>query len=204
MTISNPMMMVMLLMAATVVPGRAAGPSGDMAPAEALHRGGSVLMIRHALAPGSGDPDHFKLGDCTTQRNLSEQGRDQARAIGAFLRRQGVAGARVYASQWCRCLETASLMDVGTVQPLPALNSFFARPEEGPARLKALRSFLDRQPRDGPLIIMVTHFVTISALTGKGVSSGEGVVLLLEETGLNVRGHLTFDETTHGHAKDSP
>lgn len=187
----------MLLFAATTAPGRAMDPSSGLTPVDALHGGGRVLMIRHALAPGTGDPENFVLDDCATQRNLNQQGRDQARAIGAFLRRQGIARARVYASQWCRCLETARLMEMGTVQPLAALNSFYARPEERPIRIKALRSFLDRQPRDGPLIIMVTHFVTINAMTGEGVSSGEGVVLHLEATGPKVLGRLTFNEDKH-------
>lgn len=172
----------------------ASSTPGTRSPVDALHDGGTVLLIRHALAPGSGDPDHFILEDCTTQRNLNRQGRDQARAIGAFLHRQGIAGARVYASQWCRCLETARLMDLGPVQPLPALNSFYARPEDRPGRMQALRSFLDRQPRDGPLIIMVTHYVTINALTGEGVSSGEGVVLQRDGAGQHVLGRLRFDD----------
>jgi len=197
MTIRRPLVFLMLLFAATAAPGHAMDPSGGLAPVEALRGDGRVLMIRHALAPGTGDPDHFVLNDCATQRNLNRQGRDQARAIGEFLRRKGIARARVYASQWCRCLETARLMEMGAVQPLAALNSFYARPEERPARINALRSFLDRQPQDGPLIIMVTHFVTIRAMTGEGVSSGEGVVLHLDTTGPKVLGRLTFDEGKH-------
>ena len=74
-------------------------------PADALRRlteGGHVLMIRHALAPGTGDPPEFRLGDCATQRNLDERGRTQARAIGDWLRARGVTAAEVYSSQWCR------------------------------------------------------------------------------------------------------
>jgi phosphohistidine phosphatase SixA len=144
---------------------------------------GHVLMIRHALAPGSGDPDNFRIGDCTTQRNLDAQGREQARRIGAWLRAGGVPAARVYSSQWCRCLETARLMDIGPVKELPALNSFYERPQDREPNLSALRAFLARQPHDGNLLVLVTHFVTIAGLTGDAVSSGEGVLLKLAEEG---------------------
>ena len=90
-----------------------------------LKDGGYILMIRHALAPGTGDPVNFKIGDCSTQRNLDDRGRAQARSIGERLRSSGIAKARVYSSQWCRCLETAELINLGSATPLPALNSFF-------------------------------------------------------------------------------
>jgi hypothetical protein len=75
----------------------------DDAAAERLREPGAVLLIRHALAPGIGDPENFQLGDCATQRNLSDEGRQQARAIGRWLRSRGIQHARVYSSQWCRC-----------------------------------------------------------------------------------------------------
>ena len=148
---------------------------------------GQVLMVRHAQAPGSGDPENFQLGDCTTQRNLDERGRNQARQIGVWLRANGIHAARVYASQWCRCLETAALMNVGPVRELPALNSFYERPQDRASNLSALRAFLARQPADGDLIILVTHYVTIAGITGVAVSSGEGVLLKLADGG-----QLTF------------
>jgi len=91
--------------------------------ARRLHDGGTVLLIRHALAPGIGDPDGFRLDGCATQRSLSDEGRRQARAIGDWLQARGIGQARVYSSQWCRCLETAALLDLGPVTELPALNS---------------------------------------------------------------------------------
>ena len=158
-----------------------------------LNSGGHVLMVRHAYAPGSGDPPHFQVNDCTTQRNLNDQGRAQSRRIGQWLRSRGVDAARVFSSQWCRCLETARLMDLGPVVHLPALNSFFDRPLDREPNLKALREFLSQAPTDGELIILVTHFVTISAITGEGVSSGEGVVLQLGANGsVEVHGRLGF------------
>ena len=158
-----------------------------------LQSGGRILMIRHALAPGSGDPDTFKIGDCSTQRNLNERGRSQAKQIGQWLRSQGILEARVYASQWCRCLETAQLLGLGQVMALPALNSFFNRPLDRETNLTSLQAFISEQPVDGQLIIMVTHFVTIAAMTGEGVSSGEGVVLHLTGDGsYSVSGNLGF------------
>ena len=142
-----------------------------------LQQRGHVLMLRHAHAPGFGDPPQFKLDDCTSQRNLDASGRAQATAIGAWLRRQGVRDARVYSSQWCRSLETARLIGLGPVTPLPALNSFFEREQERMSSLVALNAFFARQPMDGPLIILVTHFVNIQAIAGFGVGSGEGVLL---------------------------
>ena len=161
---------------------------------EQIKTGGHVLMIRHAYAPGTGDPDNFRIGDCTTQRNLNDQGRAQARQIGQWLRMRGIESARVYSSQWCRCMETAKLMGLGPVAELPALNSFFERPQDRQPNLTDLRAFLSKQPENGALIVLVTHFVTISAIAGQGVSSGEGVALRLTGDGtVEVVGRLGFD-----------
>ena len=145
-----------------------------------LQQGGHVLMLRHAHAPGFGDPPGFQLDDCATQRNLDASGRTQAAAIGEWLRRQGVREAKVYSSQWCRSLETARLLNFGAVTPLPALNSFFERTQDRVNSLVALNAFFARQPADGPLIILVTHFVNIQAVAGLSVGSGEGVLLQLQ------------------------
>jgi phosphohistidine phosphatase SixA len=168
-----------------------AATAGD--PVDSLNDGGRVLMIRHAYAPGTGDPADFTIGDCTTQRNLSEQGRAQARAIGAWLRQRGVTSARVYSSQWCRCLETAELIDLGPVVELPALNSFYQRPRDRKPNLEALQAFLAEQPKDGKLIVLVTHYVTISGIADVGVGSGKGVVLRLDgKGGYEVLGEMEF------------
>ena len=87
----------------------AGGDSDNAEMIESMKAGGHVLMIRHALAPGTGDPTNFRIGDCSTQRNLDDRGREQARTIGNWLRSKGLTSARVYSSQWCRCLETAQL-----------------------------------------------------------------------------------------------
>ncbi len=162
----------------------ASPPAGAVDEAELVERmrgGGHVLMIRHALAPGTGDPANFTLGDCATQRTLSDAGRAQARAIGDWLRQRGIRQARLYSSQWCRCLETADLLDLGPVTELPGLNSFYQRPEDRRPNLAALNAFFADQPTDDDLIVMVTHFVTIAAVTGSGTRSGGG--MLIELTG---------------------
>ena len=99
--------------------------AADVISLTELAKPGRVLMLRHANAPGIGDPPNFKLEDCSTQRNLDAAGRAQAQALGRRLAQAGVREARVYSSQWCRCLETARLLNLGPVTPQPALNSFF-------------------------------------------------------------------------------
>lgn len=142
----------------------------------ALRTGNAVALIRHALAPGTGDPAGFKLEDCTTQRNLSEEGRRQARQIGAAFRSNGISNAQVLSSRWCRCLETARLLDLGPVEPFPPLDSFFADPGRSPAQTAALREFLSR-PYEGPPRVLVTHQVNITSLTDVVPRSGEMVVV---------------------------
>jgi phosphohistidine phosphatase SixA len=158
-------------------------------------KAGGVLLLRHALAPGFGDPPEFRVDDCATQRNLNDEGRRQATAIGDWLRAHGITEARVYSSQWCRCLETARLLDLGEVTPLPALNSFFQQRSERDARLASLREFLAGQsPQDRPLIL-VTHQVTVSALSGLFADSGKGVVATLGPNGeLSDFSRLDFDD----------
>jgi phosphohistidine phosphatase SixA len=169
------------------------GNSDDDKMIERMRAGGHILMIRHALAPGTGDPANFRIGDCSTQRNLDDSGREQARAIGKWLRAKGLTLARVYSSQWCRCLETAELLEMGPVTELPALNSFYELTQNREPNLKALRKFIAEQPSDGTLIILVTHLVTISAIANEGVSSGEGVLLELKnEAPYEVVGRLNF------------
>ena len=160
---------------------------------EQMKAGGHILMIRHAMAPGSGDPKNFQIGDCSTRRNLDDRGRSQARAIGEWLRSNGIEKARMFSSQWCRCQETAKLINLGPVVQLPALNSFYERPQDREPNLKALRIFLSKQTSQDKLLILVTHFVTISEITGEAVSSGEGVVLRIKEKGaFEVAGRLNF------------
>lgn len=148
-----------------------------------LAKPGRVLMLRHANAPGIGDPPNFKLEDCSTQRNLDAAGRAQARALGRRLAQAGVREAGVYSSQWCRCLETAKLLNLGPVTPQPALNSFFARSEQRQPTVAALRSFLSGLPTNGPPVILVTHQFTINEFTSVGTASGGGSLFELNGSG---------------------
>lgn len=173
--------------------GMTGGNSDDDKMIERMKAGGHILMIRHALAPGTGDPANFRIGDCSTQRNLDDRGRAQATAIGKWLHAKGLNSARVYSSQWCRCLETAERLEIGPVTELPALNSFYELTQNREPNLKALRKFIAEQPPDGALIILVTHLVTISAIANEGVSSGEGVLLeLKKDAPYEVVGRLNF------------
>ena len=85
---------------------------------DAFKSGNHIILIRHAFAPGFSDPENFNVKDCTTQRNLNNTGRNQARRIGDLFRMQGIQNARIYSSQWCRCLETAKLLKLGNVKIL--------------------------------------------------------------------------------------
>ncbi|WP_434621028.1 histidine phosphatase family protein [Azospirillum sp. B2RO_4] len=166
---------LLALSAAVLLPVLTAAPMA--APAAALETAGLVVLMRHAEAPGTGDPPDFKLDDCATQRNLSDGGRAQAARIGERLRQLGIDQARVLSSQWCRCLETARLLDLGPVKEMPALNSFFGRQEEEKDMTTRLRQFLADLPRDGKPVVLVTHQVTVTALTGIFPASGEAVLL---------------------------
>ena len=145
-----------------------------------LAKPGRVLMLRHALAPGFGDPPQFTVDDCATQRNLDDRGRGQARALGARLRAAGIRKAIIFSSQWCRCIETARLLKLGAVVTNPALNSFHGRPEDRAAKLDAVGELIAGLPTNGRPVILVTHQVTISGITGRGVGSGGGYVLRLD------------------------
>ena len=136
---------------------------------------GSVLMLRHALAPGFGDPSNFQLGDCSTQRVLDEVGKEQSRQIGNAFRNVDLRFEGVYSSQWCRCLETARLINMGKVQDLSSLNSFFQGIVPRETTLASLRRFLKELATDSDPVLLVTHQVTISAITGMSVSSGAAV-----------------------------
>ena len=137
---------------------------------------GTVLFMRHALAPGTGDPSGFLVDDCRTQRNLDETGRRQARAIGAKLAAANLTFSGIYSSYWCRCLETAQILGLGAVTPFDGLNSFFQGYAPRGATLSRLRAKLDSLPQTAPAVLMVTHYVTIEAITGLSVRSGEIVV----------------------------
>ncbi|MFP3340876.1 histidine phosphatase family protein [Halomonas sp. SIMBA_159] len=157
---------------------------------QALQEGGLVILMRHSLAPGIGDPPGFVLEACETQRNLSSEGRAHAVAAGQALRERGVAIDAVYSSQWCRALETGELMALGSVVPAPWLNSFFRGRGDQVAITQAARERMAGWQGPGNMLL-VTHQVNITALTGGGVSSGEMVVVRPQEEGFTVVGRLS-------------
>lgn len=149
------------------------------------------VLMRHALAPGTGDPPNFELGDCSTQRNLSDEGRSQARRTGEAFKQRDIDVQQVLSSQWCRCLETADLMDVAPVEPFPPLNSFFRDRSTEAEQTEQVREFMLDYPDTSGVTVMVTHFVNISALSGTGASSGEMVVMQVnDQNQLDVVGQI--------------
>jgi len=149
----------------------------------ALAGGGHVAMMRHALAPGIGDPAEFEINECATQRNLNDEGRAQARRTGDTFRRNRVVVARLLSSEWCRCLETAALLKLAKVESFVPLNSFFEARQNEADQTRAVRGLLSRLDPKGRSVVMVTHQVNISALTGEYAQSGAIVVLQLGEAG---------------------
>ena len=162
--------------------GAAVLPAAGAAQSAAGGTSGLIVLMRHAEAPGVGDPPGLRLGDCATQRNLDDSGRAQARRVGERLRAFGIRQARVLSSQWCRCLETARLLGLGPVEELPALNSFFGRAGAGDAHVAGVRRFLAGLPAGGAPVVLVTHQVNITALTGVHPASGEAVLLRADGT----------------------
>lgn len=152
-----------------------ASSSAESLDAKLAELGANVIFIRHALAPGFGDPDNFDIKDCSTQRNLNNEGRRQARALGEKLRATGLSFDAVLTSQWCRCVDTADLLDLGKVEPFSGLNSFFQGYADRQATLEKLRAYLDNLPTE-QRVVLVTHQVVISAITGISPQSG-GMVL---------------------------
>jgi phosphohistidine phosphatase SixA len=144
----------------------------------AWREGKALLLMRHALAPGTGDPAGFVLDDCSTQRNPNSEGQQQALRWGKLLRQQYRSDIQLYSSQWCRCLDTARLMALSTPQPLPLLNSFFAGRGDGDKQTQALIQYFSQTQLRQPTVL-VTHQVNFTALTGIFPRSGEAVIVTL-------------------------
>jgi phosphohistidine phosphatase SixA len=176
--------------------------AADDALWQRLRSGGHILLIRHAATdPGVGDPPGFRLGACATQRNLSERGRREARALGAALQAGGVAIGPVWSSRWCRCLDTARLA-FGHAEPAPMLDSMFkddeaarqAKTEQTIARLAGLGG----TGRERDNVALVTHDVNIRKLTRESVAPGGIVVARMEGGRLAVPGQLQVGLAVRG------
>ena len=201
-----------LLLGALLAAAPAAAADQDSAALwRRLQTGGHVVLMRHAATvSGIGDPAGFKLGDCTTQRNLSQAGRTDAAAIGAAFRAHKVPVEAVLSSRWCRCLDTARIA-FGRVDPSPMLDSMFTEGATASAgKLEQVRTYLAGSEHAGKHadkhadkqagnLVFVTHDVNIRALVGRYLSQGEMVVAVARADGsLSVAGVLSVDEMRAG------
>lgn len=179
---------LLLMRALIVILGFLCSP-GQADPLSLAGQPGVVVLMRHATAPGGGDPAEFVLGDCTTQRTLSEAGREEARAIGAQMRAAGVQFDVILTSEWCRTRETAELLGLGPVTPFAPVNSFFGNRQDGPRQTGDTLAYLATLPAEARVLI-VTHQVNITALTGIVPRSGEAVITRRDGTALVVQDRL--------------
>lgn len=155
---------------------------------------GVHAIMRHATAPGFGDPENFTLGQCNTQRNLNDQGRREARTLGDAIRKRGIKLTAVYSSQWCRCLHTAEELNVGKVQELPSLNSFFQEQGIRDTQIAALKKHVAALKADDK-VLYVTHQVNTTGLTGVYPASGQIILFRMTASGeVEVLGKLNPDQ----------
>jgi broad specificity phosphatase PhoE len=172
-------------------PGRAADLGAEELW-ERLRRGGHVVLVRHAAAPGNYDPPGFRLDDCSTQRNLSEAGREQARRLGQVVRERGVQIGGVRSSRWCRARDTAALA-FGSYEPWPELDSFVGRDRSDlPRRTARIRDAIAAWSGPGTLVL-VSHQFVITDVVGRPVGEGEMIVVEPRRGGLAVLGALAAE-----------
>lgn len=153
--------------------------------ANKLQDGTHVLLMRHADAPGYGDPKNYQISQCSTQRNLGDIGRKQAVGIGNWLSSQGVQNAKVYSSPWCRCVDTANLLNKGAVKKEAALGSFFDDMSQAKKQNDELIKLIATERKQYPSmpIIMVTHHVNIQSYVDMVVNSGDMVLVKVDPSG---------------------
>ena len=173
----NTLHRLLAAIAAVASTGLVAAPA-DAADAWAeLARPAAIVLFRHATAPGIGDPAGFRPGDCKTQRNLDERGRTEARTLGERFRSRQVNVGAVLSSEWCRTRDTARLAFGAQVREEPAFNSFFGQSSASREAQTARARALITGWRGPGVLVVVTHQVNITALTGAGAASAEGVVV---------------------------
>ena len=141
-------------------------------------QGNKIILIRHSIAPGSGDPKGFKIKDCKTQRNLSKEGIDQSKKIGKLFKENQIIIDKVLSSQWCRCKDTAKYA-FKNYKEFSALNSTFQPPydENAKKQIKELKDFIQKWNGKGGNLVLVTHYVIITAITDVAPRSGEIVII---------------------------
>ena len=145
---------------------------------ESLKEGGKIIFIRHAYAPGGGDPQNFNINDCSTQRNLSDEGINQSKLIGKFFKTKKIKIDKVLSSQWCRCKDTAKYA-FKNYKEFSALNSTFQPPHDKNAKkqIKELKDFIKNWDGKGSNLVLVTHYVIITSITDVVPRSGEIVII---------------------------
>jgi phosphohistidine phosphatase SixA len=173
---------LLFALAARLAAPAAVRPDGEEELWRLLAAGGQVVLVRHAVTtPGVGDPSGMRLEDCSTQRNLTDEGRAHARRLGAAFRARGVPVERLLSSPWCRCLETARLA-FGAPEVWAPLGNLFGRPENWEEQVRRMRE-LAGEPRRGGNLVLVSHGSTISALTGINPDTAEMVILTPQGSG---------------------
>ena len=177
-------MLVITLCLSTAAVANLASPMTD---------GQHILLMRHADAPGFSDPAGHRLDQCSTQRNLGEFGKKQAERTGQWLSQQGIESAKVFSSPWCRCMDTASLLNKGPVTSEKALGSFFGSMSLASQQTESLRQLVQASLKQFPKtpIIMVSHHVNIEAFTGVVLGSGDMVLVKIGANGKPVS-HQVF------------
>ena len=153
--------------------------------------GNKIILIRHSLAPGGGDPTGFKINDCKTQRNLNRTGINQSKKIGKLFKKNKVPVDQVLTSQWCRCKDTAKYA-FENYKEFTALNSTFQSPYNKNERkqLKELYSFVKKWSGNGKNLVLITHYSIITAVTNAVPSSGE---IVITDKNLKVLGTIRTD-----------
>ena len=143
---------------------------------ESLKEGSKIIFIRHAYAPGGGDPQNFNINDCSTQRNLSDKGINQSKLIGEFFKTNKIKIDKVLSSEWCRCKDTAKFA-FNDFETFDALNSFFSAKfaKNEKKQIRDLKKFINKWESSKNLVL-VTHYVVISSMLNVATSSGEIVI----------------------------
>jgi phosphohistidine phosphatase SixA len=169
-------MLVITLCLSTAALANLASPMTD---------GQHILLMRHADAPGFSDPTGYRLDQCSTQRNLGEFGKKQAERTGQWLSQQGIESAKVFSSPWCRCVDTATLLNKGPVVIDKSLGSFFESMGQSSQQTEGLRQLVLKSLQQFPKtpIIMVSHHVNIQAFTGVVLGSGDMVLVKIGPNG---------------------
>ena len=155
-----------------------------------LQNGGNIIFIRHAYAPGGGDPENFDINDCSTQRNLNDNGRNQSKKIGNLFKTNEVAVDKVISSEWCRCKETA-LIAFNEFKTKNFLNSFYSPKfaKNKKKQIKNLKNYINNWD-DNKNLVLVTHYVVISEVLDYASRSGE---IVISDRNFKIKGNIIID-----------